>query len=706
LALLCISASFFGSSRVWAAEDSGCPNCLDIEGDLSGDCLVDLEDFALLASQWLEPVGNIVQNGDFENPQLPEGTMIRCNTGSCIPGWTREVGYTYHDNRDVYIWGADGIADGQWMIVWDRPEMPRGKASQTLDKTFVPETEYVLTADVGRSHYWLTDKYSIRVETTEGVPLAQIDESWGIPEDDSWLRDLQVTFATGRAGEDEAIGKQIRIFIEYSGGEGIAVDNIRLEARNNGYVKAGMPDLAQVAENWLESGSGKGNSLIINSERQLFVDDYLVESLQNTTLKMHHPQPAEEAISYENPWEGRYAIYSTVLQDQDVYRMYYRGYNVEQFTCYAESQDGINWTKPSLGLFEYNGSTDNNIILDEDPYTHNFAPFVDTRSGVPAQERYKALAGGGSGLVPFVSADGIHWSKMQSQPVITQGAFDSQNVSFWSESEQCYVCYFRTWIGGYRRISRATSGDYLTWTSPVLMNYDRGPIEHLYVNQTSPYFRAPHIYLALAARFMSGRRVLTTQQCNDLNIGSAGGGCGDISGGVLLSTRGGDTYNRQFMESFVRPGIGYENWVSRSNYPACGVVQTSPDEMSIYVQREYGLLTGYLQRMTLRIDGFASVNAPYTGGEMITKPLRFFGNKLEINYSTSEFGSIRIEIQNLDGTAVSGCSLAECSQIIGDETARIVTWNGSDDIGRLSCTPVRLRFVMKDADLYSLKFKH
>ena len=704
LMLLLFSVIIADSNHVRAADEYGCPGCLDFEGDLSGDCFVDLEDYSILAGEWLDPAGNMVYNGDFEIPQIAEGTHIRCDTGSCISGWTREVGYTYLDHRDEYVWGATGIADGQWMVLWDRRGNPPAKASQTLEHAFLAETQYTLMADVGSSHYWYLDQYSIRVETTEGEVLAEIDESFGIPFSDSWLRDLGVTFTTGRADEDTNVGRQIRIFIEYAG-SGMAVDNIRLYSSNPDYVKYSIRDLAALSTNWLHSGSEKDDAMVINSQRQLFVDDYLIDSLQNTTLKLHHPRPAEKAVSYENPWEGRYAIYSTVLRDQDVYRMYYRGYNGEQFTCYAESPDGINWIKPSLEIYQYNGSGDNNIILDEEPFTHNFAPFLDTRPGVAAQERYKALAGG-SGLVPFVSGDGIHWTKFKEHPVITQGAFDSQNVSFWSDSEQCYVCYFRTWTGGYRRISRTTSSDYITWTQPVLMGYDNGPLEHLYVNQTSPYFRAPQIYLALAARFMPGRRVLTAQQCNDLNIGSTGGGCGDISGGVLLSTRGGDMYNRTFLESFVRPGIGNQNWVSRSNYPACGVVQTGPDEMSIYVQREYGLLTGYLQRMTLRLDGFASVNAPYQGGEMITRPLKFFGEKLEINYSTSECGSIRIEIQNPDGSVIPGYSAGECNEIIGDEISRIVTWKGSEDLGRLSCMAVRLRFVMKDADLYSLKFKY
>ncbi len=217
LTVLWFSMSIVGSHPVQAADEYGCPGCLDFEGDLSGDCFVDLEDFTIMAAKWLQPAGNMVQNGDFETTQIPEGTSVRCNTGSCIASWTREAGYTYLDNRDEYIWGANGIADGQWMIVWDRHGNPPGKASQTLEHIFLPETQYTLMADVGCSHFWYLDQYSIRAETTDGEVLAEIDESFGVPSSDSWLRDLDVTFSTGNADEDTTVGRQIRIFIEYAG---------------------------------------------------------------------------------------------------------------------------------------------------------------------------------------------------------------------------------------------------------------------------------------------------------------------------------------------------------------------------------------------------------------------------------------------------------------------------------------------------------
>jgi hypothetical protein len=178
--------------------------------------------------------------------------------------------------------------------------------------------------------------------------------------------------------------------------------------------------------------------------------------------------------------------------------MYYLGYPIDppgNFTCYAESKDGVHWTKPELDLVEFQGLRKNNIILSGLPECHNFSPFLDTKPGVPKSQRYKAVGGTGrQGLMAYASADGIHWKKMREQGVITKGAFDSHNLAFYSPTEAKYVCYFRTFRRGIRWIDRCTSDDFLNWTEPVPMDFGGTPPEHLYTNSTTPYFRAPHIF--------------------------------------------------------------------------------------------------------------------------------------------------------------------------------------------------------------------
>jgi hypothetical protein len=453
----------------------------------------------------------------------------------------------------------------------------------------------------------------------------------------------------------------------------------------------------------------------IASGRELFVDRYLIADLNGARLRLHQPRDEGPVLKFDEPWEGPFCGYVTVIRDRDKYRFYYRGLpkagrdgSGGETTCYAESADGIHIVKPRLNLFAVNGSKSNNVILaGAAPVHHNFSPFLDTRGGVQEGHRLKALGGTQkSGLIAYVSGDGIHWSKLQQEPVFTKGLFDSQNVAFWSAAEQCYLCYFRTWTGtgfaGFRSVSRTTSKDFLHWSDPEEMSFGDTPREHIYTNQTHPYFRAAHIYLAIAARFLPGRQVLSEGQAKRVNVNP--NYFKDCSDAVLMTSRGGNIYDRTFMEGFIRPGIGLRNWVSRSNYPALNVVQTGPDEMSLYVQHDYAQPSAHLRRYSLRLDGFASVNTPYAGGSMTTKAFIFQGKELLLNFATSAPGFIRVEIQDAEGKPIAGYSRKDSRELIGNYIEHPASWRGRTDVSALAGKPIRLHFVMKDADLYSAVF--
>ena len=140
----------------------------------------------------------------------------------------------------------------------------------------------------------------------------------------------------------------------------------------------------------------------IGSRLELFVDDYLVDSVSGTvSFDLKRPVPQEVSLVTDAPWEGNVCAYYTVFQDGPLYRMYYRGLHIEngvgthaQVTCYAQSTDGVSWTKPNLGLIEYDGSTQNNIVW-KDPGSHNFTPFKDTNPNAAPDAQYKALAWNG-----------------------------------------------------------------------------------------------------------------------------------------------------------------------------------------------------------------------------------------------------------------------------------------------------------------------
>jgi hypothetical protein len=202
--------------------------------------------------------------------------------------------------------------------------------------------------------------------------------------------------------------------------------------------------------------------------------------------------------------------------------------------------------------------------------------------------------------------------------------------------------------------------------------------EELYTNNTHPYYRAPHIYVATPTRFVPEL-----------------GGSTDI---MFMTSRGGKCYNRLFMEAFIRPGLDPTRWGNRSNYLAQNVVPTGPAEMSLY-HAPSG------DRYVLRTDGFVSIHGDYAGGEMISRALRFSGEELVLNYSTSAAGSIQIEVREAGGKTIPGFSLSECIPMIGDEIEGIVRWSHGASIGELKGKLVRLRFRVQDADLFSMQFR-
>lgn len=476
--------------------------------------------------------------------------------------------------------------------------------------------------------------------------------------------------------------------------------------------------LARLEFDEASSQSGRKSDVVeIGSRREIFVDDHVIDRLDGASLDAHHPIEGESVLKFDLPWEGRFSGYVTVIKDGDLYRLYYRGLPVagadgsaDEATCYAESKDGLHWTKPEFDFYPTDdGKPTNRILANAAPNTHNFSPFLDANPDADPSQRFKALGGvAKSGLFGYVSADGVRWKRLRDEPVfnVPGWVFDSQNVSFWSAAEQQYVLYYRAVPDGVRAVARATSKDFVSWSAPEMMTYSdtnsSKPSQHLYTTQTHPYFRAPHIYISTAARFMPGRRVLSEKQAEE--IGVHPGYFGDTSDSVLMSTRGGQRYDRTFLSALIRPGIGAQNWVSRTNYPALNIVPTSEHEMSLYVNQNYGQETSHLRRYVFRTDGLASLHGPYEGGEMVTKPLTFRGNRLTVNFATSAAGSIWVEFQDAAGQPIEGFTKDDCDTVIGNEISRAVTWNGSTDVSSLAGKPVRLRVVLEDADLFSYQF--
>jgi hypothetical protein len=120
--------------------------------------------------------------------------------------------------------------------------------------------------------------------------------------------------------------------------------------------------------------------------------------------------------------------------------------------------------------------------------------------------------------------------------------------------------------------------------------------------------------------------------------------------------------------------------------------------------QNWRLPTVHIRRYTLRPDGFVSVQAGYHGGSVTTRLMRFTGSELRLNYATSAVGSIKVEALDTAGQAIPGYTRDDCRLMYGDLLDGPVLWQGGREVRALANRPLRLRFYLRDADLYAFRF--
>jgi hypothetical protein len=433
---------------------------------------------------------------------------------------------------------------------------------------------------------------------------------------------------------------------------------------------------------------------------ELAVDDHLVERLAGGARHvLHQPRPAEVVFTADAPWEGNTSNYFTLLQDGDEYRMYYRGSGGdaatnrswhEEVTCLAVSRDGVQWTRPALGLHAWPGDRANNIIWTGRE-AHNFSPFLDGNPQADPAARYKAIARSGP-PVALQSPDGIHWKLVSEQWLVNGGAFDSHNLAFWDAHRRQYRAYWRIRPRRIRGIRTGPSNNFTHWNSdqpdltytdmPARVEGDR-TIE-LYTNSVQPYIRAPHLYVGFPARFLSAGAQVEP---------------------LLMTSRDGVHFHR-WLDPVIPRTAPADRDGNRSNYMAWGMLQLPdrPDEISVYATECYYTPAPMrLRRFVYRLDGLVSIGADADGGEWLTPPLTFSGQTLVLNFAAPR-GELRVELLDAQGRPIPGHTARDCQAMIGDSTHATVHWYGRSDLSALP-QPLRLRFLLRDAQVFSIRFE-
>lgn len=502
----------------------------------------------------------------------------------------------------------------------------------------------------------------------------------------------------------------------------------------------------------------------IGSRLEPLIDEHLfARKTGSLRLRLHRPVRQADGITLDKPWEGNNSAYATVLKHQDQFFFYYRGtalvldgkvqHEHLATTCVMTSRDGVQWKRPDLGFVQRDGWEKNNIILTFDPAckidfsqgqtlkdghdllsgkrvsftgaSHNFTPLIDTNPQCNPQEKFKALGGHDyRTLYAFASPDGLHWTLMQPEPVIVDGMMDSQNLAFWDPVQKKYFAYYRDFKnkkGDTRQYAKhefslrdrdvrvATSTDFVNWTKGDWVDWRPDRVTQLYTTQTQLYPGAEHLRIGFPLRYVPGRGRYS--QLNERIAASSTYYASVYTDTGFTSSRDGRTFHI-WPEALLRPGTTAEQWFYGFGSTALNLFESlsrlpgGQTEWSFYVQ-DHGSWFGQgvtYQRYSIRQDGFVSASASLSGGSFTTRPLRFSGDQLLLNYSTSALGAIRVEVQEATGKPIPGFSLDDCVEQFGNALKRAVIWKQGADVSGIAGKPIRLRFELKDADLFSLRF--
>jgi len=414
--------------------------------------------------------------------------------------------------------------------------------------------------------------------------------------------------------------------------------------------------------------------------------------------------------------------------------------------CYATSVDGIRWERVKAGLIAYKGIRENNIVFGHKAngiILGQDAGMVFLDPTAPSDQRFRLVCRfgpEGRGLRIYSSGDGIHWklthpSVLTARPEEKRSHLDSQNVIFWDDARQKYVAYVRynrpERRGRARSISRAESdqlgGFPVVQDMPVVFQPDDQdlkegglPAVDFYTSAAVKYPWAENAYFMFPTTYYHYSPQLPefTKEC------PANAGPLDSQ---FAASRDGIKWERYDRQPFVPLGMkGEFDW-------GCvrvlwGLVpDTTGREMYLYyrggewlhgwdrnennkrILTEHGLGATQditcISRVISRRDGFTSVRGAYTGGEFTTPPIVFSGSKLLINVDTSATGLARVGILDEKGSPLEGFAAEHCDLIhTANEINRGVSWRGNSDVGKVAGKPVRIKFVVRNADLYAFQF--
>ncbi len=433
-------------------------------------------------------------------------------------------------------------------------------------------------------------------------------------------------------------------------------------------------------------------------------------------LRTSRPQVSTKPVLLpDTPADGiSMGGYCTLLKDGGKYRLWYESYvadaknDEDARICYAESDDGFTWKKPNVGIFEDQGSKNNNLVYK---HGHGSTIFIDPNAN--SAERYKMIhldkvplqVVNGRQLNAFVfgavSPDGIHWQRL-AQPLIKHTS-DTQSVAAYDPVSRKYVAYLRGWepqtragYGGRRIVVRSESAEFGNFSapSPVLSFGPQDPPDaDIYTNAYQQWPGASRAHVMIPAIYhRSSDRV-------DLR---------------LAVSRDGERWHFTHDDPFVPAGEPGSDHVGMI-FAGCGTVPLGKGMWAFPVNLYDGTHNmdfqptaehprqGGVWLAMLREDGFLALEAE-AEGECWTQPATFEGSRLLINSWGLTGGRVSIEIADEQGKPFPGYALESCDGLAGDQLWSAMTWRGNSDVSGLRGKLIRLRFRLHRVRLYAFRF--
>lgn len=459
--------------------------------------------------------------------------------------------------------------------------------------------------------------------------------------------------------------------------------------------------------------------------RNLFLDPSLLEKMENTQLRINPPEQKEVVIQPDKPWEQlMISFFLTVLDENGKLRMWYACRDRDQTDptsdanlAYAESTDGVNWTKPNLGLIDYHGSTDNNLVgvpsLEGNVY-------LDPHAQSPDEKYIYVTYVKKEGIIRYKSPDGLRWKK-DEQPLIRFKA-DTQNITFWDASIKKYAIYLRGWTvdeqvwqNKRRQINRLTADKLseplpvepvtkrgsgvlplITSEIPVVLAIDNQDPENsdIYNISAEPYPLDSRWYVGFPS-ILKREKSISDGTVTTHFVGSKDGIVWhkyDRAPYVPLNPKDAGTPNMEFMGTGIVVR-GDEIWQYGTEF------MSRHGDVKARKKRTDGAIYRYVQRL----DGFVSLDFESGDGRAQTRPVKVEGEQLLLNLKSEEPGSLTVGLLKPNGDVIPGFGLDDCLPLPKDSTSATVSWKGGD-LAKLTNTDVKLVFAGKRSKLYSFRF--